>query len=96
MMSNRYFHVDDGGCDYYLVARDREHARSLLLDAGVEFVDDDGVCYPLSEPATDLFVNWVELTPEQASLKRCHLNDNDGNVKPLSECDLGDWFSSEW
>jgi hypothetical protein len=46
----RFFHADDGGASYCLVARDLDHAKQLLRDAGVEFTSDDGFSYPIDAP----------------------------------------------
>lgn len=88
--TRRYFRIDDGGAETWLVATDPAHAARLV--EGVEFGDP---AKPLSE-ATDEDgrpLRVVEVTAERASRVMCH---TDNGVRPLLECDLGDWFCSEW
>lgn len=92
----RFFSVDDGGVSYVLVAHDLQHAKQLLLDAGVEFTAEDGDSYPVdaAEVAT---VEWRELSPQEAERRRVWLGD-DGRPPQaaLAACEVGDWFSSEF
>lgn len=93
--AKRYFGVDDGGNDYTIVAVSVEHAKAILRAYGVEFTKEDGDSAPIDDPA---FANldWYELSPAAvAKLQRCHTDDGRG-VIPLTECQLGDFFCSEW
>lgn len=91
----RFFHVDDGGASYSLVARDIGHAKQLLRDSGVEFTADDGASYPIDAPQV-ADVEWLEMSSQDAAKKRVCLGD-DGTPPQsvLAACDVGDWFTSE-
>jgi hypothetical protein len=94
--TKRYFTVDDGGCDYTIVARDVEHAKQIMRDSGVEFTKEDGDSAPVDDPAFDS-LEWVELLGERLYKIRVHQDDNaSGPTVPLIDCNLGDWFSSEF
>lgn len=91
----RFFHVDDGGASYYLVANDLDHAKQLLRDSGVEFTAEDGFSYPID--ATEVAeVEWREISAQSAARKRVMLGD-DGTPPQsvLAACQIGDWFTSE-
>jgi hypothetical protein len=91
----RFFHADDGGASYYLVAHDLGHAKQLLCDSGVEFTAEDGFSYPI-DAAEVADVEWREISAQDAARKRVWLGD-DGTPPQsvLSACQLGDWFTSE-
>lgn len=92
----RFFHVDDGGDDFTIVARDVEHAKQILRDHGIEFTKDDGYSAPIDHPEF-AELEWREMSPGWVSRTRVHLDDRPGSVSvPLAECKLGDFFSSEW
>jgi hypothetical protein len=85
-VAKRFFRADDNGVDYWFVAANMEHAKRLIIEAGVDLDD-------LDEPA-----EWSELTEEAAKAIRCNTSDDNrgrGTI-PLAECDLGEWFCSEW
>jgi hypothetical protein len=91
----RFFHADDGGASYYLVARDLDHARQLLRDAGVEFTSDDGDSYPIDAPEVASAV-WREISAQDAARRRVRLGDDGAPPESvLAACALGDWFTSE-
>jgi len=94
-LSKRFFHLDDGGASYYLVARDLDHARQLLRDSGVELTAESGYSYPIDAPEV-LHVEWREISSQDAARKRVWLGD-DGTPPQsvLSACNLGNWFTSE-
>ena len=94
-VDKRFFHVDDGGASYYLVAKDLEHAKQLLRDSGVEFTAEDGFSYPI-DAVEVAEVEWREISAQDAARKRVMLGD-DGTPPQsvLSACNLGDWFTSE-
>lgn len=93
--NKRYFHVDDGGASYYLVARDLDHAKQLLRDSGVEFCDEDGDSHPIDAPEVAA-VAWREISAESAGKRRVWLGDSGAApAAMLSECEVGDWFTSE-
>lgn len=95
-MTKRYFTFEDGGgATYAVVALDEAFAIKAL--GGVEFG------YP-SEPfakATDEDGNALkmrEIGPDMAARIRVDTTEDDrgrGRI-PLTECDLGEWFSSEY
>lgn len=91
----RFFHVDDGGASYYLVAQDLEHAKQLLRDSGVEFTAEDGDSYPIDAPEV-AGLEWREISAHDAAKKRVWLGlDGAPPQSVLAACDLGDWFTSE-
>jgi hypothetical protein len=91
----RFFHVDDGGASYYLVACDLEHAKQLLRDSGVEFTADDGYSYPIDAPEV-ANSSWCEISAQDAARRRVWLGD-DGTPPQsvLAACEIGEWFTSE-
>lgn len=91
----RFFHVDDGGASYSMVARDQEHAKSLLRDLGVEFTDESGDSAPIDDPRfADL--EWKELSIEEAQKRIVSLGDSGAGPKsPLADCVVGEFFTSE-
>jgi hypothetical protein len=91
----RFFHLDDGGASYYIVARDLEHGKQILRDHGVELTADDGWSYPIDAPEV-ADVEWREVSAQDAARKRVMLGD-DGTPPQsvLSACQMGDWFTSE-
>jgi hypothetical protein len=92
----RFFHVDDGGASYSLVARDLDHAKQLLRDAGVEFTSYDGYSYPIDAPQVAGAV-WREISAQDAEKKHVWLGDNGAPPQAvLAACEIGDWFSSEY
>lgn len=95
MSDKRFFHVDDGGASYYLVANDLGHAKQLLRDSGVEFTAEDGFSYPIDAPEV-AEVEWREVSAQDAARKRVMLGD-DGTPPQsvLAACKIGDWFTSE-
>lgn len=100
----RYFWCDDNGCDYLIVATDREHAERLLRDAGIDF--------PMGEHGeTDADApEWRELSTETARAKNIAVEADqpytmpDGTAArilntgslPLTSFGIGEWFSSEY
>lgn len=91
----RFFHVDDGGASYCLVARGLDHAKQLLRDSGVEFTAEDGFSYPIDAPQVAA-VEWRDMSAHDAAKKRVWLGD-DGTPPQsvLAACEIGDWFTSE-
>jgi hypothetical protein len=92
----RFFHVNDGGTSYCLVAQGLDHAKQLLRDAGVEFTADDGYSYPIdaAEVAT---IEWREISAQDAARKRVWLGDDGAPPQSvLAACKVGDWFTSEY
>jgi hypothetical protein len=95
-LDKRFFHVDDGGASYYLVARDLEHAKLLLRDSGVEFTSEAGDSYPI-DAAEVADVVWREISAQDAANRRVWLGDNGGPPQAaLAACEIGDWFTSEF
>ena len=91
----RYFHVDDGGASYYLVARDLDHAKQILRECGMELTAEDGDTYPIDAPEV-AGVEWREISPQDAARRRVWLGDDGaGPQSVLAACAIGDWFTSE-
>ncbi len=91
----RFFHADDGGASYYLVARDLAHAKQLLLDAGVHFTSEDGDTYPIDHPEV-ADATWREISAQDAAHRRVLLGEDGAPPESvLAACKLGDWFTSE-
>jgi hypothetical protein len=85
----RFFRFEDGPALYYAVARDLDHAKNMLMDAGIEWGDPSSTTPP--EP--------VELSHESAGKVRCDMSeveDVPGRKQPLTECKIGEWFSTEY
>ena len=92
----RFFHVDDGGASYYLVALDLAHAKQLLRDAGVEFTSEAGDTYSIDAPEV-ADIEWREIPADVAAQKRVWLGDNGAPPQAvLAVCSIGDWFTSEF
>jgi len=92
--TKRFFDLDDGYVDYTVVARDLEHAEQIMRDAGIEFLDPS-VSYDEAK-ASGAF-DWSEMPNEQVArtkVHRCEAGRPD--PVPLADCDIGDWFCSEW
>lgn len=89
-MIKRFFvATDDCDVDCIVVAVDLDHAKSILRDSGAEFGDP-------SEPLDKANLEWSEMTHEKATTQRCHTDDHRGGVVPLADCEIGEWFCSEW
>lgn len=93
LTDRRFFVVDDGGCNYWVVAHDVAHAKLILRASGVEFTADNGETATLDDPRFAA-LEWKEITSERAAEINTH--GERGDVLPLSQRDLGDWFASEW
>ena len=78
--TKRFFQAEDGGATFSFVATDLEHAQKLLADSGTEIEHD---------------LEWSELSSAQAAERKCNRDDGNPSI-PLDQCDLGEWFSSEW
>ena len=87
----RYFNVDDGGADYWLVATSIEQVKQML--EGVEFGDPSR---PLAEAIDEDGgpLQIVEVSTERAGGVMCL--DDEGKKRPLTAFEPGDWFCSEW
>jgi len=93
--TKRFFYVGDGGASYYLVARDLDHAKQLLRDSGIEFTDEGGDSWPIDAPEV-AFVEWREISAQDAATRRVWLGDGGGAPEAaLAACEVGDWFTSE-
>jgi hypothetical protein len=91
--AKRFFKLDDGA-DYLVVARSPEHAEQILRDTGLEF-STEGLPYDAAKARG--LLSWEELPADRALTKLVHLNDQTGdNPVPLTQCEIGDWFCSEW
>ncbi len=92
--ARRFFHLDDeGNVSWWIVATDVEHAKRILREMGAEF-GQDGVF--LDEAERQGLVEWEEMDAERvARVLRCH-RDEDGDTRPLADCEMGDSFCSEW
>lgn len=93
----KFFQCGDDAVYYIVVALDMEGAKHVLRAAGVEFGDPS---VPLDQ-AEDL--TWKEIPAARAASIRCDTGDDDRvspphipGLIPLIECDLGEYFCSEW
>ncbi len=92
----RYLRASDGGIDYTFVVRDRNHARKIMRDHGVEFCGPGGTSELGIDGAEERgWITWSELTDEHAARMRTH-DDHGEEPRPLTERKLGDWYCSEW
>ena len=97
LIGKRFFYVDDGGCNWWFVARDADHVREIMRKHGVELCDDSGYSFPIDNPNV-AHIEIEEKDADYARRIRCH-TDDDGRgrgVIALAACDLGEWFCSEW
>jgi len=74
---------------YWICATSQDAARATLSAAGTDFEDLD----PSERP-----LDWRELSLDDAAKLRCDTGEDgrDRGKISLTECDLGEWFSSEW
>lgn len=98
----RFFVIDDGGVDYWIVAFDMEGAKAAVK--GVDFGDGCSLDDAIRAGMTEI----EEISAERAAAVRCHIEEDvdadrrkarmaaGRNPIPLSECDVGEWFCSEW
>ena len=94
--TKRFFHVDDDGDAFWIVAWDLDHAKQLLRDCGVELTAEDGCSRPIDHPDVAHY-EWKEISVERAAKIRCQRDDRyDSATVALSECVVGEWFSREW
>lgn len=89
-LSVRYFRARDvdGDVYWFIVAVNPGHAEEILR-RNCDAFGQEGVAYDQAK------ITWEELTDEQAGAMRCHRDDAVEAV-PLSQCHLGEAFSSEW
>lgn len=87
----RYFNIDDGGADYWLVATSIEQVKQMM--EGMEFGDPSR---PLAEAIDEDGgpLQIVEVSTERAGGVMCL--DDEGKKRPLTAFEPGDWFCSEW
>ena len=86
----RYFTMQDGGASFVIVAHDLPHALKILVDAGLEVTDDGGDSMPVGQAD---HLEWGEIQPHEAATRTVQ---HDNGPRPLTSCDIGDWFSSEY
>lgn len=82
MESKRFFRADDHGARYWVVDSDLDSAKKRLDEAGVEFESP----------------KWTEMSVEEANKVTCN-TDEDARERgriPLTACDIGEWFSTEF
>lgn len=84
----RYFQCDDSGCLWFIVAVNQDHAVELLR-RNCDSFGQEGVPFGLA------VLTWSELTVEQAAGKRS-FRDEAVEPVPLSQCHIGECFSTEW
>ncbi len=91
----RFWHAMDGGCDWWIVARDVAGCKEVLAKHGAVFCDDDGNEYNAHEhpEKLDECITFDEVPQDTA--KRMHLDDCGDKTKALTDHELGAWFSSE-
>jgi hypothetical protein len=98
----RFFVIDDGDVDYWIVALDMEGAKHTV--SGVEFGDGCRLDDAIRGGMTTL----EEISAERAATVTCHIKEDANadrrsarlaagrNPIPLAECEVGEWFCSEW
>lgn len=92
----RFFQCEDGdggGATYTVVARDLDHAKQILAEAGMEFDSDYGKGLRPQDRGARL--TWTEITTERAAQISIHDEDNPG-PRNLSQYPAGIWFCSEF
>lgn len=92
-MPKRFFMVHDDGARYSVVAKDIGHVRRLLSDH--EFGDPS---QRFVEAEAAGIVSVVEMDSTKASEIRCNTDGDErerGSI-PLTSCDMGEWFCSEF
>jgi hypothetical protein len=94
MSKKRFFDMDDGDVSYTVVANDLEHAEQIMRDAGIEFLDPS---VPYDEARASGAFDWSEMSTEQVARTRVHRCEaGQPDPVPLVDCEIGDWFCSEW
>jgi len=89
----RYFRFDDGA-RFWVVANDQPHAVAILDATGSEF----GGLGTMTAALAAGGVFWIEMDTESAANTMCDTSEDNrarGRI-PLTDCDVGEWFSSEW
>lgn len=98
----KFFVIDDGGVDYWIVAPDMDSAKDTV--GGVEFGDGQTLDAAILSGNTSI----EEMNADVAAKVRCHIEEDENadrmrarlaagrNPIPLTECEIGEWFCSEW
>lgn len=95
----RFFMFDVDGAHHSAVALDRAHAIRLLHHAGDVYTQEGDKS--IEEALASGAATVIEIDTDRASRKMCHTEDAAGGRPPrgkipLSECEIGEWFSSEY
>ena len=95
--TKRFFRLDDGAAYYLVIAHDVEHAGQILTDAGIEF-GYPSATFDKAVDETGDPLKFVELSNERVERIRVDMSEQNtelGKV-PVSDCEVGDWFCSEY
>lgn len=77
-----------------MVAQSQEPAEQILHNVGIEF-STEGL--PYNEAKIRGLLSWREMSAEQALSQRVYLYDRTSDSPvPMTQCEIGDWFCSEW
>lgn len=90
--AKRFFKINDEDAHHFVIASDLEHVARIMRATNIEF-GDSGSTFDIALLTGAVKVQ--ELDVDRASeVMRVVLNDDRHRV-PLSECDIGEWFSTE-
>jgi len=88
----RFFTFHVTGATYWIVASDPEHAAAAL--DGVEF-GDPSVPFAQAKDEDGDPLALTEITPEMAAKVNVMRDERDVLTTPLTDCDLGDFYSTD-
>lgn len=86
MPDKKFYKFDDDGVSYWVVSDSLAGATDTLRRSGAEFGDPS-----TTEPPTDV----RELSYDSAAIIKVDMEDGSPR-RPLTTCNLGDWFCSEY
>lgn len=91
-MDKRFFKFEIDGATYWVVAVDLDNARDVLRESGAEFGQEGESLDSATERG---LVSSKEITGTRVKVDTSE-DDRGRGMIPLSECDLGEWFTSEY
>lgn len=81
-----FWNADDGVHMYFVCANDFDHAKRILHEAGVEFLDENGTKWPVHHEAVSHPTMWVEIDQRRAERLKLH-----GRGQPMDTMRPGQW-----